>query len=82
MNVNAKHISNCLDDNTIKMALVYTGSYVNDRAGYAKAFFLLQMGKFVSTLVGTLAITHRSIQMNTPKISTLIHSTLIRGHEV
>ena len=36
----------------------------------------------VSTLSSTLMSTYMSIRMNTPKISTLIHSTLIQGAEV
>jgi hypothetical protein len=70
---------------TLKKALVCPDSYVNSRTGYAKVFFLLQLGLLTRTLAitfaRTLAITHRSIR----KISTLIHtpkiSTLIRGYE-
>ena len=79
-------------------ALVCSYSYVNGRSVDAKAFFLLQMrtlasthrstlsstlmSTYMSTLSSTLMSTYMSIRMNTPKISTLIHSTLIQGAEV
>jgi len=40
------------------------------------------MSTYMSTLSSTLMSTYMSIRMNTPKISTLIHSTLIQGSEV
>ena len=79
---NSNMLNDMLNDIIMKKALVCSYSYVNGRSGYAKAFFLLQMSKFMGTFARTLMSTYRSIRMNTPKISTLIHSTLIQGAEV